>query len=35
MKGYPVPDGFMGLVDGRWMLFATEGDYLEYIRPEP
>lgn len=35
MKGYPVPDGFMGLVDGRWMLFATESDYREYIRPEP
>lgn len=35
MKGYPVPDGFMGLVDGRWMLFAAESDYREYIRPEP
>lgn len=35
MKGYPVPDGFMGLVDGRWMLFATESDYREYICPEP
>lgn len=30
--GYVVPDGYMGrLEDGKFMLFATEGDYKEYI----
>ena len=31
MKGYIVPDGFMGFVDGRYELFATENDYYEYL----
>ena len=31
MKGYPVPSGYMGLVNGRYMLFATEHDYYEYL----
>nr|DAH15960.1 MAG TPA: hypothetical protein [Bacteriophage sp.] len=31
MKGYHVPSGYMGYVDGRWMLFATENEYVEYI----
>ena len=31
-KGYPVPNGYMGLVDGRFMLFATESEYIEYIK---
>lgn len=31
MKGYIVSDGYMGLVDGRYMLFADEADYLDYI----
>ena len=31
MKGYPVPSGYMGLVNGRYMLFATERDYYEYL----
>lgn len=31
MKGYPVPSGYMGLVDDRWMLFASESDYYEYV----
>ena len=31
VKGYLVPDGYMGWVDGRYMLFATETDYIEYI----
>lgn len=31
MKGYAVSDGYMGLVNGRYMLFASEEDYLEYI----
>ncbi len=31
MKGYFVPDGYMGYVNGSYMLFANEMDYLEYI----
>ncbi len=31
MKGYFVADGYMGYVDGRYMLFADEDDYREYI----
>ena len=30
-KGYPIPSGYMGLVNGKWMLFATENDYIEYL----
>lgn len=32
MKGYPVPAGYMGLVDGQWILFATESDYYDYLK---
>lgn len=31
IKGYEVPEGYMGLVKGKYQLFATELDYLEYI----
>ena len=31
MKGYVVSDGYMGYVDGRYMLFASESDYREYM----
>lgn len=31
MKGYSVDSGYMGLVDGRYMLFASEEDYREYL----
>lgn len=31
MKGYPVYDGYMGYVNGSYMLFASESDYGEYI----
>lgn len=31
MKGYYVADGYMGYVDGRYMLFASDSDYYEYI----
>lgn len=31
MKGYQVSNGFMGLVDENYMLFATEEEYYEYI----
>lgn len=32
MKGYPIPSGYMGYVNGRWMLFATEDEYVEYLK---
>jgi hypothetical protein len=31
MKGYPVESGYMGMVEGRYMLFASEYDYREYF----
>ena len=31
MKGYNTGDGYMGFVDGRYMLFASEADYYEYM----
>ena len=31
MKGYSVRDGYMGFVDGDYMLFASEADYREYF----
>lgn len=31
MKGYPVSYGYMGYVNGNWMLFATEAEYIEYM----
>ena len=31
MKGYVTSSGYMGLVNGRYMLFATEADYIEYL----
>lgn len=34
MKGYVVGDGYMGLVSGRYMLFASEADYEEYMEEE-
>ncbi len=34
MKGYAVADGYMGLVNGVYMLFASEADYLEYLDEE-
>lgn len=32
-KGYIVPNGYMGYVsrENRYILFATETDYLDYI----
>lgn len=34
MKGYVTPFGYMGFVNDRWMLFATQQEYLEYVRKE-
>ena len=31
MKGYNTANGYMGLVDGRYMLFASEEEYREYM----
>ena len=31
MKGYEIASGYMGLVDGEYILFASEADYLEYM----
>lgn len=30
MRGFNVPEGYMGLVEGKYMLFASESDYNEY-----
>lgn len=31
MKGYYVAAGYMGYVDGEYILFADECDYFEYM----
>ena len=31
MKGYVTASGYMGYVDGQYILFASEEDYREYI----
>lgn len=31
MKGYSTASGYMGYVEGVYMLFATEEEYLEYL----
>lgn len=31
MKGYSVTEGYMGYVEGRYMLFASEADYRDYL----
>ena len=30
-KGYPVDNGYMGLVNGKYMLFETEEAYKEAL----
>lgn len=32
MKGYEVAVGYMGYVDGEYMLFASETEYYEFMR---
>lgn len=34
MKGYAVDNGYMGYVDGGYMLFTSEVDYSEYLDEE-
>lgn len=31
-KGYPTSYGYMGLIGEHYMLFATEEEYLEYLK---
>lgn len=31
MKGYVTAGGYMGLVDGDYILFASESEYREYM----
>ena len=32
MKGNVTESGYMGYVEGRYILFASESDYIEYTR---
>ena len=32
MKGYVTAGGYMGYVDGDYVLFASEDDYREYFK---
>ena len=34
IKGYTVPNGYMGYVEGKYILFASENDYYEYMKGE-
>ena len=31
MKGYMTANGYMGFVEDRYMLFASEEEYEEYL----
>lgn len=31
MRGYNVLEGYMGYVEGKYMLFACEADYRDYV----
>lgn len=31
IKGFYMPFGYMGLVEGHYILFATEDEYYEYL----
>lgn len=31
MKGYATSNGFMGYVEDRYILFASEADYYDYM----
>ena len=30
-KGFVTQKGYYGYVEGKWMLFATEQEYLDYL----
>ena len=31
MKGYNTSNGYMGFVEGRYILFASEVEYFDYM----
>ena len=31
MKGFNTRDGYMGYVDGEYILFSCESDYYDYL----
>ncbi len=31
MKGYHTVNGYMGYVNGEYLLFASESDYMEWL----
>ncbi len=31
MKGYNTNNGYMGYVNGKYILFASENEYFEYM----
>ncbi len=31
MKGYNTQSGYMGFVDGEYILFASEADYYDFL----
>lgn len=31
MKGFNTGEGYMGMVDGEYILFASEADYYDYV----
>ena len=35
MKGYITAMGYMGYVEGRYLLFCSESDYIDYVRELP
>jgi len=32
IKGYNTPNGYMGFVEGRYILFCCESEFTEFIR---
>lgn len=32
MKGYTTDNGYMGYVDGKYILFVSESEYYEWMR---
>lgn len=34
MKGYVIEIGYMGYVNGSYMLFSNEEDYREYVEEQ-
>ncbi len=34
MKGYYTGNGYMGYVNGRYMLFSSEDEYMDYMKEE-